>query len=81
MNDAPKYTLDELLAQCEGDRFTIDKEWDRMPAVGRECCDETSYLLSNPANAAHLARSIKQSREGKAQRRELIAEERQQNKK
>ncbi|MGB7650979.1 MAG: antitoxin [Gallionella sp.] len=32
----PKYTLDELLAQCEGDRFTIDKEWDRMPAVGCE---------------------------------------------
>ncbi len=35
---------------------------------------ETLHLTSNPANAAHLARSIKQSREGKAQRRELIIE-------
>ncbi len=35
---------------------------------------ETLYLTSNPANAAHLARSIKQSREGKAKRRELITE-------
>jgi antitoxin YefM len=35
---------------------------------------ETLHLTSNPANAAHLARSIKQAREGKAQRRELIAE-------
>ncbi len=72
MKDAHKYTLDELLAQCEGDRFTIDKEWDRMPAVGRECCDETSYLLSNPANAAHLARSIQQDKDGMAQVRDLL---------
>jgi antitoxin YefM len=33
---------------------------------------ETLHLTSNPANAAHLARSIKQSREGKSQRRELL---------
>jgi len=33
---------------------------------------ETLYLLGNPNNAAHLARSIKQLREGKAQRRELL---------
>lgn len=34
----PKYTLEELLAQCdltaEGD--TYDVEWDRMEPVGRE---------------------------------------------
>jgi antitoxin YefM len=33
---------------------------------------ETLYLTSNPANAAHLARSIRESRAGKAQRRELL---------
>ena len=33
---------------------------------------ETLYLLGNPNNAAHLACSIKQLREGKAQRRELL---------
>jgi antitoxin YefM len=33
---------------------------------------ETVHLLSSPANAAHLARSIAQARAGKAQRRELI---------
>ena len=30
---------------------------------------ETLHLTSNPANAAHLAKSIKQAREGKAKRR------------
>ncbi len=33
---------------------------------------ETLYLTSNPANAAHLARSIQQLRDGKAQVRELL---------
>jgi antitoxin YefM len=33
---------------------------------------ETVHLLSSPANAAHLARSIAQARSGQAQRRELI---------
>jgi antitoxin YefM len=33
---------------------------------------ETVHLLSSPANAAHLARSIAQARAGKVQRRELI---------
>ena len=32
----PKYTLSELLKQCEGEAFTIDKDFDAMPAVGRE---------------------------------------------
>ena len=34
---------------------------------------ETLYLLSSPANAAHLAASIAEHKVGKAQRRELIA--------
>lgn len=33
---------------------------------------ETVYLLSNPANAAHLRRSIAEAEEGKTVERELI---------
>jgi antitoxin YefM len=33
---------------------------------------ETLYLLSNPANAAHLAASIAEHKAGKAKRRELL---------
>lgn len=33
---------------------------------------ETVHLLSSPANAAHLAKSIAQARSGRAQHRELI---------
>ena len=33
---------------------------------------ETLYLLSNPANADHLRRSIKEDKSGKAIERELI---------
>ena len=32
----PKYTLDELLAQCEGKKFRIDKTWDQAAPVGKE---------------------------------------------
>ena len=31
-----KYTLEELLSQCEGRAFTIDAEWENMPPAGRE---------------------------------------------
>jgi hypothetical protein len=34
--------------------------------------DETAYLLSSPANAAHLAKSVAQARAGEARHRELI---------
>jgi len=33
---------------------------------------ETVHLLKSPANAAHLARSIKQYRSGKTQRHDLV---------
>ena len=33
---------------------------------------ETVHLLKSPANAAHLARSIEQYRQGKVRRRELV---------
>lgn len=35
---------------------------------------ETIYLLSNPANAAHLQRSIQEARAGQIQEKELIGE-------
>lgn len=35
---------------------------------------ETVHLLSSPANAAHLARSINQLRSGQAKRRDLLEE-------
>jgi len=33
---------------------------------------ETIYLLSNPANAAHLKKSIQEAQAGQAQEKELI---------
>lgn len=35
---------------------------------------ETAYLLRSPANAAHLARSIKQFKEGQVTERDLLDE-------
>lgn len=32
----PKYTLDELLAQCDPNAPAIDDAWDAAPPVGRE---------------------------------------------
>ena len=37
--------------------------------------DETNYLLSNPANAAHLMESIAQLKAGEAKPRKLIIDE------
>ena len=34
---------------------------------------ETVHLLSSPANAAHLAKSIQQARSGRSKQRDLIA--------
>lgn len=34
---------------------------------------ETVHLLSSPANAAHLAKSIEQARAGRSKQRDLIA--------
>lgn len=32
----PRYRLADLLAQCRGKRFVIDREWLNAPRVGRE---------------------------------------------
>jgi hypothetical protein len=39
-----------------------------------ELGDKTDYLLSSPANAAHLERSINQLRQGKVVEQDLIDE-------
>ena len=44
-----------------------------MSQAQYESMAETLYLLSNPANAAHLAASIAQHKAGKAKRRALVA--------
>jgi antitoxin YefM len=44
-----------------------------MSQAQYESMAETLYLLSNPANASHLAASIAQHKAGKAKRRELVA--------
>ena len=43
-----------------------------MSQAQYESMAETLYLLSNPANAAHLATSIAQHKAGKAKRRVLL---------
>lgn len=43
-----------------------------LAASINEAQAETDHLLSSPANAAHLARSIEQARNGQEQARELI---------
>lgn len=32
----PRYRLADLLAQCKGKRFAIDREWESARPVGRE---------------------------------------------
>jgi antitoxin YefM len=44
-----------------------------MSMAHYESMAETLYLLSSPANAAHLAASIVEHKAGKAKRRELIS--------
>ena len=45
-----------------------------MPLDEFNSWQETRYLLSNPANAAHLRRSIMEAEAGQAVTRELSAE-------
>ena len=43
-----------------------------LPLAEFNSWKETIYLLSNPANAAHLRRSIQEARAGQIQEKELI---------
>ncbi|MEL7077168.1 MAG: type II toxin-antitoxin system Phd/YefM family antitoxin [Cyanobacteria bacterium J06582_2] len=72
--------LDNLVEQVVTDTQPTIIKNDRgsqvvvMPLSEFTAWQETIYLLSNPANAAHLLSSIKSAQEGKFVERELIEE-------
>lgn len=72
--------LDDLVEQVVTDTQPTIIKNDRgsqvvvMPLNEFTAWQETVYLLSNPANAAHLLGSIKSAQEGKFVERELIEE-------
>ena len=69
-----KTVLDDVINDAD---YTIITRRDADDAVVMslahfQSMTETLYLMSSPANAAHLAKSIAQHKAGKAVRRELI---------
>jgi antitoxin YefM len=69
-----KTVLDDVINDAD---YTIITRRDAEDAVVMslahfQSMTETLYLMSSPANAAHLAKSIAQHKAGKAVRRELI---------
>lgn len=50
----------------------MDGLFPKMKKKTKDSIDETEYLLSSPANARHLARSLAQLNEGKGIERNLI---------
>lgn len=63
--------LDEL---SETPTTQADFDSGKLKLVNRKAnnIDETTYLLQNPANAAHLMESIAQLKAGEVKTRELI---------
>ena len=68
--------VEEILADAEPRIVVTDKgeQVVVMPLDEFNSWKETLYLLSNPANAAHLQRSIAQAESGQIKERELIEE-------
>lgn len=68
--------VEEILADAEPRIVVTDKgeQVVVMPLDEFNSWKETLYLLSNPANAAHLQRSIAQAESGQIAERELIDE-------
>jgi antitoxin YefM len=69
-----KTVLDDVINDAD---YTIITRRDADDAVVMslahfQSMTETLYLMSSPANAAHLAKSIAQHKAGKAVRRELL---------
>ncbi|WP_017302727.1 type II toxin-antitoxin system Phd/YefM family antitoxin [Spirulina subsalsa] len=75
-----KQQLDEIIEQVilDVEPTILSNEQGRqavlMPLDELNSWQETLYLLSNPANAEHLLKSIKQAKEGKKFVRELVDE-------
>ena len=68
--------IEQILADAEPRIVVTDKgeQVVMMPLDDFNSWKETLYLLSNPANAAHLRRSIAEAESGQAVKRELAAE-------
>jgi antitoxin YefM len=70
MDDLVKRIIDDsepaIVLTESGDQVVM------MPLDDFNAWAETHYLLSNPANAAHLARSIAEAKAGLATPRDLI---------
>ncbi len=68
--------VEQVLADAEPRIVVTDKgeQVVVMPLDEFNSWKETLYLLSNPANAAHLRRSIEEAEAGKAKQMELIQE-------
>ena len=66
--------IDEL---SETPTTQADFDSGKLKLVNRKAnnIDETTYLLQNPANAAHLMESIAQLKAGEVKKRELIIDE------
>ena len=75
-----KRNLTQLVQQVLNDaepRIVVNDQGEQvvvMPLDEFNSWKETLYLLSNPANAAHLRRSIAEADAGKAEKRNLSAE-------
>jgi len=68
--------IEQILSDAEPRIVVTDKgeQVVMMPLDEFNSWKETLYLLSNPANAAHLWRSITEAESGQAAKRELAAE-------
>ena len=68
--------VEQVLADAEA-RIVVTDRGDQvvlMPLDEYNSWKDTHYLLGNPANAAHLRRSILEAETGKAEKRELSSE-------
>jgi antitoxin YefM len=68
--------VEQVLADAEPRIVVTDKgeQVVVMPLDEFNSWKETLYLLANPANAAHLRRSMAEAESRQAKKRELIAE-------
>ena len=68
--------IEQVLADAEARIVVTDKgeQVVLMPLDEFNSWKESLYLLSSPANAAHLRRSITEAQAGQTEKRKLIAE-------